>query len=87
MPSTNELIESHKRVMMISVTGRVKIAPEFCDHSNAVTIHEGHEYTIYGERDDNIRCYAQCLDCGWVKRDDGTWGPTLKCDDEKEIEF
>lgn len=87
MPDSTELIESNKRIMMISVTGKVKIAPEFCEHSMVVDIHEGHEYTIYGEHEDNTRSYAQCLICGAVKRDDGTWGETLKCDDEKEIEF
>ena len=71
MPDSTELIESNKRVLMISTLGRVKIAPEFCDHSRTVTIHEGHEYTVYGEREDNLRSYCQCLDCGYVKRDDG----------------
>ena len=87
MPSINTLIEDHRRVLMISVNGRVKIDPAFCDHHNAVNIHEGHEYTVCGERDDNMVSYAQCLDCGAVKRDDGTWGMTLKVEDEKEIPF
>lgn len=87
MPDSTELIESNKRVMMISVTGKVKIAPEFCEHTRTAIIKAGYEYTILGERDDNTECYEQCIDCGYVLRDDNTWGPTLKCDDGKEIEF
>jgi cbb3-type cytochrome oxidase cytochrome c subunit len=87
MPDSTELIESHKHVMMISVTGKVKIVPEFCDHSKTVTIKAGHEYTILGEREDNTECYEQCTLCGSVLRDDGSWGATLKCDDEKEIPY
>jgi hypothetical protein len=87
MPSTNTLIEDNRRVPMISVNGKVKVNPELCKHENVVNIHEGHEYTILGERDDNMTSYAQCLDCGAVKRDDGAWGMTLKVDDDKEIPF
>jgi hypothetical protein len=85
MPSTNTLIEDHRRILMISVNGKVKVNPKLCKHENVVNIHEGHEYTILGERDDNMASYAQCLDCGAVKRDDGTWGPNLNT--EKEPEF
>ena len=87
MPSTTTLIEDTRRVLMISVNGKVTVNPELCKHENVVTIHEGHEYTVYGEREDNLRSYCQCLDCGYVKRDDGTWSKTLKLDNEKEIPF
>ena len=82
MPDTTELIESNKRVMMISVTGKVKIAPEFCEHHNTVIIKAGHEFTILGEREDDIECYEQCLLCDSVLREDGTWAKNLNTERE-----
>lgn len=57
--------------------GVLRVDPKFCPHEHTVFIRAGGFYTISGEADDNCESYAQCLDCGAVKRDDGTWGMTL----------
>jgi len=85
MPDSTELIESSKRVLMISSLGKVKIAPEFCDHHRTVVIKTGHEFTILGEREDDIECYEQCTICDSVLRDDGSWGKDLS--ERKDVEI
>ena len=64
-----------KRVMMIHANGKTKVNPEACRHDRPVTIRTGHRWAIAGDVTDNEECYDQCLLCGWVLQDDGTWGP------------
>ena len=64
-----------KHIMAIHVNGRTEINPQVCKHERVVTIRTGHRYTVMGEAHDDCECYAQCLDCGWVLREDRTWGP------------
>jgi len=65
-----------KRVM-INCNGTLTIDPHFCPHEHTVFIQTGHRYTIAGEITDDLDNYEQCLDCGWVLRDDRTWGPNF----------
>jgi hypothetical protein len=71
---------------MVSTFGVTRVDPAFCDHSTTVIIDTGHVYTFAGEYDDDLRQVTQCLLCGHVLRDDGTWAATLG-PDEPEIEF
>lgn len=73
-----------KRVVMTETFGIRRIDPHFCDHEHTVFIQAGHVYTVAGEYDDDLESYEQCLMCGAVKRDDGTWGSTLSTDEHKD---
>ena len=87
MPSTTTLIEDTRRVLMISVNGKVTVNPELCKHENVDVMTTGHRWYNGFDVSDDLETVVQCHDCGWVLRDDNTWGPTLKVEDEKEIPF
>ena len=67
-----------KHLVMTETFGIRRVDPHFCPHERTVFVQDGSVYTVAGEYDDNLDSYAQCLDCGWVKRDDGGWGPVLE---------
>lgn len=64
-----------KSILLLHKNGRTLVNPQHCQHQHTMTIQTGHQYTIMGEATDNIKCYEQCLMCGWVMRGDRTWGP------------
>ena len=64
-----------KHILAIHTNGKTRINPQDCPHEHVVTIHAGHQYTIAGEATDDVESYSQCLDCGFVLREDRTWGP------------
>ena len=64
-----------KQILAIHTNGHTIINPQACPHARTVIIQVGHQYTIQGEATDDIECFEQCLDCGWVMRGDRTWGP------------
>ena len=66
-----------KRIMLINNGKCLKIDPHFCLHEHTVFIQTGYQYTIAGEATDDMESYEQCLNCGWVLRDDRTWGPNF----------
>lgn len=76
-----------KRVVMTNSNGKVRIDPDFCTHENAVVVSTGHVYTFAGEYDDNIRAFRQCLTCGQVEWDDGTWHDRLEDTASDEVPF
>jgi hypothetical protein len=76
-----------KHILMIERNGIRQVNPHFCPHEHTVIIKTGHVFTFAGEHADDEDTYSQCLDCGWVMRDDRTWGMGLKVEDEKEIPF
>ena len=71
-----------KRVLAFDSHG-LRIDPEFCTHEHTVFIQTGHRYTIAGEVTDDLESYEQCLDCGWVLRDDRTWGPNFNIESDE----
>jgi len=48
-----------------------------CPHAHTTKIMTGHRWYIAGDIADDERVIVQCLDCGRVLRDDGTWGYTM----------
>ena len=64
-----------KQILAIHRNGKIKVNPNLCTHDHTVTIETGHRWAIAGDVTDNEECYDQCLSCGWVLQDDGTWGP------------
>ena len=63
-----------KRIVMIHTPERTIIDPGLCPHLNTVI-----------QMPDDGEPYSQCLDCGWVYREDYTWGPKeLPTDDDRE---
>jgi uncharacterized protein with PIN domain len=62
-----------KHILAIGHNEHVRVNPDYCHHENVVTVQTGHQYTIAGEATDNLRTFVQCLDCGQVQWDDGTW--------------
>lgn len=69
--------QPRKRVVLLQTTDRREIDPDFCPHLNTVM-------NTVGNDDEP---YTQCLDCGWVYRDDYTWGPAElpECDDDPNM--
>lgn len=76
-----------KRLVMLDRNGIRRVDPAFCDHSQTVTYDTGHVYTFAGEYDDDLQMVTQCLLCGHVLRDDGTWAATLGPDEPEKDEF
>jgi uncharacterized protein with PIN domain len=62
-----------KHILAIGHNDRVRVNPDYCPHENVVTVQTGYQYTIAGEATDNMRTFTQCLDCGYVQWDNGTW--------------
>jgi hypothetical protein len=75
-----------KRMMMIERNGIRRVDPRYCPHERTVQIMTGHRWAIAGDVTDDERVVTQCLDCGRVLREDGTWGDRL-LDKSKEIPF
>jgi uncharacterized protein with PIN domain len=62
-----------KHILAIGHNDHIRVNPDYCPHENVVTVQTGRQYTIAGEATDNLRTFCQCLDCGQVQWDDGTW--------------
>lgn len=62
-----------------------RVDPAHCRHENTVFVQTGHMYTFLGEYTDNLNSYEQCLNCGWVRKENEDWGPCLT--NEKETPF
>jgi hypothetical protein len=76
-----------KTILAIHTNGRTTVNPQACQHERTVLIQTGHQYTIAGEATDDIEAYSQCLDCGWVLRGDGSWGPVQDEIETSEIPY
>jgi hypothetical protein len=59
-----------KRVMLVNVNGQQRIAPAWCKHENVVNVMPG---SASGEPWDEPEPFAQCLDCGATRGDNGEW--------------
>jgi hypothetical protein len=66
-----------KRIVAIGRQGKgfdeLIVDPDFCPHESVVTVETGHQYTFAGEATDNMETFVQCLDCGHVQWDNGSW--------------
>jgi hypothetical protein len=84
----NKIKPPEGRGVMMNVNGKVRIDPQFCDHADTVHIKTGHRWAIAGDVSDNLDDFEQCLTCGAVRQDDGSWAmhhPDLR--PETEISF
>jgi Zn ribbon nucleic-acid-binding protein len=68
------LAQSNKRIVLLD-TGRERyIDSDFCPHLNTVT-----QMPNNGDEP-----FDECLDCGFVYRDDQTWGPAELPEDDRD---
>jgi len=73
-----------KHILAIGHNDHVQVNPDYCPHKNTTNIMTGRRWAIAGDVTDDERIITQCLDCGYVKRQDGTWGAHLLDDDIRD---
>lgn len=66
------LAQKRKWVVLVDNGHERTIDSDFCPHLN----------TMWQKTEDE--CFLQCLDCGFVERDDGSWGPEELPEDNRD---